>query len=71
MRMKFGIMCLAVFSLCSSDWATAAMAPVQILGLPLGGHVNLPIRACKQSEIGAIDVKSICWVSHHSSIESR
>jgi hypothetical protein len=61
--MKIKTLFLVVFSLCSYNLATAATAPVQVLGLPLGGNVKLPIRNCKQSEIGAVDVKSICWVS--------
>jgi hypothetical protein len=61
--MEIKIFCVAFFSLCSYSLATAATAPVQVLGLALGGNVKLPIRVCSPSEIGAVDVKSICWVS--------
>lgn len=61
--MKLRTLSLLCFSLCSYSLATAATTPIQVLALPLGGKVKLPIRSCKHSEIGAAEVKSICWVS--------
>lgn len=39
----------------------ATNAPVTVLGLPLGGKLQMPIRQCSVSELGT-DVRSLCWV---------
>jgi hypothetical protein len=39
----------------------AAVEPITVLGLPLGGKLKMPIRQCSVREIGS-DVRSLCWV---------
>jgi hypothetical protein len=47
--------------------AAAAVEPVTVLGLPLGGVVKPPVKACKDLQSSKYLEQSICWVYSNAS----